>query len=157
MRCCVSVLFSGLCKCFILLITSGGWIVPQWILRYFTSSAVSFTLSLLMVHPSIVKSAIKSATVFYSICISFDISKRLSTYEKMLTYCGVRNDSNAIKLHSLCAIIGWFLYPYRTLVNWYYFPSHENVVISQELGCKRIPKYLSVKSTVASHLCCLLS
>ena len=104
-----------------------------------------------MVHPSFVRCAIKPATVLFNIWLSFDINKRSSPYEKIITSSGVWNDSKA-HLHALCAIIGLFLYPCGTLVNFYCFPSHGNVVIYLELGCRGMLKNMSVRSTLANHV-----
>lgn len=120
--------------------------------RNFTSSAGPFIFSLLLANPSFLKCAIKSAlfSVVSDSHLIF-ISKKSFIYEKMVTSCGLWNESNA-HLNALCAMIGLFLYPCWTLVNWYCFPSHENVVISLELGCKGMPKSMSVKSIVARNL-----
>ena len=78
-------------------------LVDQYTWRNLTSSTGPFTLSLLMVHPSFVRCAIKSATVLCSICLLFAIDRRSSTYENIATFSGVENESK-VHLNASCAI-----------------------------------------------------
>ena len=85
-----------------LLITSGGMdgpLVDQCNPRNLTSSAGPFMLSLLMVHPSFVRCAIKSATVLGNICLSFVIKRRSSTYEKIVTLLVLGMSLKPISMH----------------------------------------------------------
>ena len=76
-------------------------LVDQYTLGNFTSTAGTFTLSSLIIHPLFVRCAIKSSTVLCNIWLSFDMNRRSSTYEKLLILllCGL--NIKPISVHSV--------------------------------------------------------